>query len=143
MSSYPRRVTPFLRRAKIKTFSWKTLKLMRITSSHHKYGTVPPTSTWRANGGTVAALIIPIATRSPSDTTGVQINDCFTLKVVQRHSEDCLAMSYVWGSVRYGNLLSTRTSILPKTIRDAVYLTKALGFRSSQARKLVAYTTGD
>jgi hypothetical protein len=64
----------------------------------------------------------PYCHARPSDTTRVQINDFFAHKVVQRHSEDCLRLSCVWGSVRYENPRSTRTSILPKTIRDAVYL---------------------
>jgi hypothetical protein len=58
-------------------------------------------------------------------TIGLQLIDCNTQLVVRASAVEYLALSYVWGSVQHHQTAAT----FPKTIMDAVCLTKALGFR--------------
>jgi len=70
----------------------------------------------------------PYCHAQPGSTIGLQLIDCYTHILVRQHSEDYLALSYVWGSVEHEDPHPAATPF-PKTIWDAVYLTKALGFR--------------
>ncbi|KAF7538382.1 hypothetical protein G7054_g2951 [Neopestalotiopsis clavispora] len=67
--------------------------------------------------------------RRTASSTPIKISliDCYSREMIQATSSEAyVALSYVWGGVSAGTLKST---ILPRTLEDAMQVTQALGLR--------------
>lgn len=64
------------------------------------------------------------------DVGGLRVLDCETLTTIQYPNKPYVALSYVWGKPADQNQTGSYTnSYYPRTIRDAIVVTKGLGYR--------------